>query len=263
MISPSTPHAPWDPGCYLAFAGPRQQPAVDLLNRISDATPARVADLGCGPGTITRLLRQRWPAAEIWGVDSDPAMLSRAAAEDATIHWQAADAASWQPPGPLDVLFSNAALHWVDDHPTLFSRLLATLAPDGCLAVQMPDNFAAPSHRAIRELAAREPFASPLQASGARMGAVLAPQDYLAIIEGAGARATVWQTEYWQVLAGDQAVLVWLEGSTLVPYRAALGPELYGEFRALLAARLAEAYPVDAGGRTLFPFRRLFLVGRR
>lgn len=259
---PTTPPDAWRPDEYLAFAAPRLQPAVDLLARITGA-PQRIVDLGCGPGTITALLRQRWPQSAITGVDLDAAMLAQARQSDPTIDWQQADLAAWRPPAPSDLIFSNAALHWLPDHPALFARLAGALAPQGQLAVQMPGNFAASSHRLIGELAAEAPFAAAVSATGARMGAILAPADYLDLLANHGLQGQVWEVTYWQTLAGPDPVLRWLQGSTLVPYRAALGETAFAAFCARLAPRLAAAYPAAGDGTIRFPFRRLFIHARR
>src|SRR5262249_60604114 len=134
--------AQWDPAKYLEFAGPRLQPAVDLLARVPLAAPATVYDLGCGAGNVTRLLAQRWPGAGVTGVDASAAMLKAAAQAAPGVRWVEADLQRWTPPHPADLIYSNAALHWLDDHAGLFPRLLAGLAPGGVLAGHMPRNAA-------------------------------------------------------------------------------------------------------------------------
>ena len=141
--------AAWDPAQYLKWSDHRLRPAIDLVQRVPLSDPARVVDLGCGTGNVTALLRARWPDARMTGVDGSPAMLERACASDPRVYWQHADVATWTPPAPVDVLFSNATLHWLDDHAALFPRLLSTVAPAGALAVQMPRNFGEPSHTSI------------------------------------------------------------------------------------------------------------------
>src|ERR1700737_2092462 len=125
---------PWDPEQYLKFAGPRLRPAVDLLNRIEIRNPAEIYDLGAGAGNVTRLLKQRWPKARITSVDDSQDMLDTAAKAVPEIAWERADLASWQPPRPADLIFSNAALHWLGHHDRLFPALVAALAPRGVLA---------------------------------------------------------------------------------------------------------------------------------
>ena len=139
----------WDPLEYLKFADYRLRPALDLLAQISLDSPRTVYDLGCGPGNITRLLGERWPGAAVTGVDSSSEMLIRARQEAPDVTFLQADIAQWSPPAPAHLLFSNATLHWLDDHRRLLPRLVAQLAPGGVLAVQMPRNHDAPSHLLI------------------------------------------------------------------------------------------------------------------
>ena len=251
----------WEPDRYLQFADERLRPAQDLLARVPLAAPARVADLGCGPGNVTALLAQRWPRAELIGIDASAAMLDRARRALPEARFEQADIRHWTPAEAPDLIFSNAALHWLDDHPALFPRLLSLLAPGGVLAVQMPGNFDAPSHRLIRELAASPAWADRL--AGARMGAVLEMPDYHRFLAPHCARLSLWETIYWQPLSGPAPVLDWLRGTTLLPYLAALSTDDQACLLAELAPRLAEAYPPDASGTTLFPFRRIFLVAAR
>lgn len=252
----------WNPDRYLQFSDERLRPALDLLARIPAISPARIADLGCGAGNVTRLLAQRWPDARLTGVDSAPAMLERAREALPSTHFESADIAHWTPSGgPVDLLFSNAALHWLDDHPTLLPRLLGQLTAGGVLAVQMPGNFDAPSHRLIRDLAASPAWAARI--GTARMGAVLGMADYHHLLAPHCHQLTLWETTYWQPLSGDRPVLDWLRGTTLLPYLAPLDAAGQDDFIAQLAPRLATAYPADANGLTLFPFRRIFLLALR
>lgn len=251
----------WDPSDYLKFADQRLRPALDLLARIDAHAPARVYDLGCGTGNVTRLLARRWPAAEITGIDSSPEMLAAAqgADEDGGVRWQLADLAAWAPPAPADLLFSNAALHWLDDHAGLFRRLVAALAPGGILAVQMPRNHAAPSHTCMA--AAARPWwdrLSPLL----RPSPVGDPAFYHDVLAPHAAALDIWETEYLQLLTGDDPVLRWTRSTALAPLAEALDGAARDAFLADYAARLRAAYPRRPDGTTLFPFRRLFIVAR-
>ena len=143
----------WDPSQYLKFAGPRLQPALDLLARVGTGAPARVVDLGCGAGNVTRLLARRWPGARVTGVDGSAEMLAKARDENGAIEWIEADLKTWSPADPVDVVFSNAVFHWLDDHASLFPHLLEHVTPGGVLAVQMPRNHEAPSLSCMIEAA--------------------------------------------------------------------------------------------------------------
>lgn len=249
----------WDPSQYLRFADQRRRPGVDLLARIAAEEPARVYDLGCGAGNLTKLLAQRWPRAMITGVDSSGAMLAKAKQEAPAITWQQADLATWRPEEPADMLYSNAALHWIDGHRALFPALVAALAPGGTLAVQMPRNHDAPSHTGMAAAARSGPWRETLGPL-LREHPTLPPQDYFEILAGAGASADIWEVEYLQQLQGENAVVEWTKGTALKPLLDALDEPWRGQFLADYTARMAKAYPRRADGITLFPFRRLFIV---
>jgi len=228
---------PWDPGQYLKFAGPRLRPAIDLLQRVDVEAPKLVYDLGAGAGNVTRLIVARWPQARIVGVDGSAEMLAKAAAENPQIEWQQADLANWRPERPADVIYSNAALHWLDGHERLFSALFGALAPNGVLAVQIPRNFGARSHTLITEAARSGPWRQRLEPL-----------------------LDMWETEYLQVLEGENPVKEWTKGTWLSPLLAALDEPERSKFEAAYAERVAAAYPPRGDGKTLFPFRRLFMI---
>ena len=137
----------WNPQQYLKFAGERLRPALDLMARIDVPAPRTIVDLGCGPGNVTALLAERWPQAQVVGIDNSEAMLAKArASAPGNVEYVAGDLAAWTPGATVDLVYTNAALHWLPDHASLFPRLMAALAPGAVLAVQMPSNFREPSH---------------------------------------------------------------------------------------------------------------------
>lgn len=254
---------PWDPAQYLKFADHRLRPALDLMARIAAPAPRAVYDLGCGTGAITRLLAERWPEARVAGVDGSEEMLAKARREVPAVAFGKADLAAWRPGEPADVLFSNAALHWLDDHAALFPRLVGLLAPDGVLAVQMPRNHAAPSHTAMAEAAAAGPWAAAL-APVLRPNPVAGPEAYYDLLRPLVSELDIWETVYFQALAGENPVVEWTKGTALRPLLHALENEEQRQaFLADYSARIARAYPKRADGRTLLPFRRIFILGRR
>ena len=153
----------WDPQQYLAFGGERLRPALDLMARVSLDSPRTIVDLGCGAGNVTEALKARWPEARITGVDNSPEMLARARERAPGIAWLEADVGGWRPESPVDLLYSNAALHWIEDHATVFPRLLAHVAPGGVIAIQMPRNWEAPPHTSISEVARDGPWRGRLE----------------------------------------------------------------------------------------------------
>ena len=253
------PSLPWNPQQYLSAGGHRLRAASDLLAHVPSAAPARIADLGCGPGNATALLAARWPEARLLGVDGSAEMLERARREGPAAEWLEADVASWTADAPFDVIYSNAALHWLDDHESLFPRLFGQLAPGGALAVQMPRNFEAPSHLLARETAREGPWAEALE--GALLEEPVAgPAFYYALLEGRSATLDIWETTYQHVLEGADPVLEWTKGSALLPVRERLDDRDFEAFTASYAAKLRTAYPPQPDGKTLFAFKRLFMV---
>jgi trans-aconitate 2-methyltransferase len=250
----------WNPDQYLRFAEPRLRPALDLIARIPVETPRHIADLGCGTGNITLLLAQRWPAAEVTGVDASANMLAKAVAQPAAIRWEQANLADWRPRAPVDLIFSNAALHWLPEHAALFLELLQALTPGGVLAVQMPRNFSAPSHAAMHDAARDGPWREKLAQLLIAPPPVAESRFYYELLEPHASSLDIWETEYLHVLEGRDAVKEWTKGSWLQRFLEALDESERSAFEADYARRVAAAYPPSANGKTLFPFRRLFIV---
>lgn len=250
----------WDPTTYLGFADHRTRPAAELLARIDMTSPARVADLGCGPGNSTALLAARWPEAAVHGVDSSPEMIERASGAGLKAAFSVGDIAGWSAEAPYDVIFSNAALHWLDGHDALLPRLMSQLSKGGVLAVQMPANFLAPSHILLEE-AVRETGSKDLIAR-LRGNPVSPMAEYHRILAPHAATLDIWETTYLQVLTGNDAVLQWTSGTALVPFVSELAGQQRDDFVDAYRGKLAAAYPQRADGTTLFPFTRLFMVAR-
>lgn len=252
----------WDPDQYLRFDEDRTRPAHDLLARVTTTDPDVVVDVGCGPGNSTSLLAHRWPAASLIGLDSSQEMLNRARDTLPRAWFIQADLVEWQPDQPVDVVFANATLQWVDDHPAVLAHLLSWLAPGGSLAVQMPTNFDQPSHTEMRRLANSAPWSE--QVGGVlRERPVLQAEEYARLLNNAGSTVDVWVTEYLHVLTGPDPVVAWVRGTGLRPVLDRLDPQDAGEFLHTYAAAMREAYPSEQDGTTLFPFRRIFIVCRR
>lgn len=252
----------WNPNQYLKFAEPRLRPAIDLISRVTAESPKRVYDLGCGTGSITRLLAQRWPDAAVTGIDDSAEMLAQAAKESSRMTWVQQSLATWTPDRPADVIYSNAALHWLPNHERLFRSLVDQLSPGGTLAVQMPRNFSAPSHTAIAETAHDGPWReklTPLLISNP----VADPYFYYSLLQSDAASIDIWETEYLHVLEGDDPVKEWTKGTWLKRFLDALDEPDRSTFERAYAERVRAAYPAQANGKTLFPFKRLFIVMRK
>lgn len=254
----------WSPGVYGRFRDLRLRPALDLLAQVPPLPPGAVVDLGCGNGAVAAALRSRFPAGGaagrlLAGVDASPAMLAEARELGLYDLIEEADAAGWVPAAPPALIFSNAALHWLPDHETLLPRLARLLAPGGTLAVQMPAQHDAPSHALLRRLAA-ELFPDRFDRSGWPQP-VRPAIDYARLL-GAEGEVSAWETEYVQSLpaaSGAHPVRLFTEATAMRPVLARLRPGEAAAFTARYEAELAGAYPAEADGRVLFPFRRVFL----
>jgi trans-aconitate 2-methyltransferase len=253
--------AVWDPAQYLRFAGERMRPALDLLAQVPLDAPARVVDLGCGAGNVTAVLRQRFPQAEVTGVDGSSTMLDRARATVPECRFEQGDFFQWQPPEPLDLIYSNAALHWVDRHATLLPRLLSLLAPHGVLAVQMPAMHEMPLRTIPYELARTQPWDFHLRDVDSAPG-ILSPLEYWDLLRPRVASLDVWQTTYMHALSGENAVADWAAGSSLKPFLDRLPEDLRQPFRQAYTKAAEPYYPRRADGTTLLPFQRLFMVAQ-
>ncbi|MGY1600801.1 trans-aconitate 2-methyltransferase [Geodermatophilus sp. SYSU D00815] len=263
--SPQPGAGAWDPASYLRFAGERARPFAELLARVRAADPREVVDLGCGEGALTASLAARWPGARITGVDSSPEMLAAAArhAVEGRVRFVLGDVRGWTPDGPVDVVLSNAVLHWVPGHEALLARWASRLAPGGEVAVQVPGNFGAPTHTLLAELCADPRWADRVADVAPRPGAVAAPAGYLDLLTAAGLAADVWETTYLHVLTGADPVLGWVRSTVLRPVLGRLDGDSAAALTAEYAAALRAAYPQRPDGTTVLPFRRVFAIGRR
>jgi trans-aconitate 2-methyltransferase len=254
----------WDPEQYLQFAAERGRPFQDLLARVGAEDPSLVADLGCGPGNLTRDLAARWPRAQVEGIDSSPDMIAKAVAmgPDPRVSFAVGDLRDWQPEKQVDVLVSNATLQWVPGHLDLLPRLVDAVRPGGWLAFQVPANSADPSHTAMTDLATSTRWAAAFEGRDRARSAVAEPQTYLEVLAGLGCVVDAWETTYQHVLAGDDAIVRWTSGTGLRPYLQALpNAEDREAFLADYRALVGRAYPRRRWG-TVLPFRRVFVVAQ-
>jgi len=260
-----TPPPVWDSRQYLRFEAERTLPCRDLVRRIELQAPRKIVDLGCGPGTSTGVLLQRWPQAEVLGVDSSPEMLQVARRAHPSVRWIEDDLRRWNPVSTLDLVFSNAVLQWVPDHRTELPRLWRWVAPAGALAFQVPARGtpAPPWVQTFRAVLQRPPWDAYTQGDGNPFP-VLSPEDYYDLLSPVAERVDLWDTEYQHVLPGPDAVVEWVRGTSLRPWLQRLPSEaeraaFLGEF----TRAIGDAYPSRPDGHVVFPFRRRFVVGYR
>ncbi len=247
---------PWDPNTYNKFQRERSAPFDDLLSLVKVRPGLRVTDLGCGTGELTRRLADHLPGSDVTGVDNSPQMLSRAA-EYARSGLRFELASIEDMGGEWDLIFSHAALQWVDDHATLLPRLLSMLRPGGQLAVQVPSNNGHLTHRLIEEMADREPYRSAL-GGWQRVRPVLKIDRYADLLFQHGAtEITVFEKVYPHILENADALADWTSGTALVPYFERLTDDMRASFMGEYRKRLREAYP---GSPVFYGFRRTLFV---
>jgi trans-aconitate 2-methyltransferase len=249
----------WDPAKYLQFQTERFAPFEDLLALVPVRPRLRVIDLGCGTGQLTARLAAALPESEVLGIDFSAEMLERAAGlARPGLSFRQGRIETVE--GEWDVVFSNAAIHWVEDHERLVPRLFSLLAPGGRLAVQLPANHEAPSHQVIRETAREEPFATAL-GGWARAWQGLPATRYAELLFDAGASEIVaFDKVYPHVLQNASAVVDWISGTALVPYFERLPNELHEPFQERCREKLSRLMP---GSPVFFPFKRTLFAGTR
>ena len=250
----------WDPRQYLSFGDHRLRPFVELLQRFQARDPRSVVDLGCGPGNATVLLNTRWPEANVLGVDDSPEMIAQARALEVPGHlkFELGDLRQFRPAEKVDVLISNATFQWVPGHREMFPHFVEMLTPGGAFGFQVPGMHESPSHVFQYELARTVPYADKL-ASQIRLNSIDSTESYIETLSALGCDVDAWETTYFQVLQGEDAVLEWTKGSSLRPFTNVLEPEEAADFVERYRALLATAYPATAEG-TIYPFRRVFVV---
>jgi trans-aconitate 2-methyltransferase len=249
----------WSADQYLEFAHERTRPARDLLAQVPLDEAKHVVDLGCGPGNSTELLVERFPDAEIVGVDSSHEMLDQARRRLPQCRFIESDVATWVPEKP-DLIFANAVFQWVPDHAEVLKGLCSRLAPGGVLALQMPDNLNEPVHVLMRETVADRRWAKRLTSAVAARRALASPEEYYDLFKPGLSRIDIWRTTYNHPLAGEAAIVEWMKGTGLRPFLTLLESPDQELFLALYAARIATAYPLRFDGKSLLRFPRLFIV---
>lgn len=255
----------WDALRYLHFEEERTQPCRDLVRRIALERPGSIVDLGCGPGNSTAVLAARWPDARLEGVDRSEEMLATARRSGLRATWIAGDVRTWRPEARVDLVFSNAALQWLPDHPRTLPRIWSWVGAGGALAFQVParDPPAPPWLEAIEAVRARPPWAG-VAAPAATESSVLSREAYYDLLAPAASRIDLWDTTYGHVLEGPAAIVEWTRTTMLRPWLAALpSDEARTTYLAELTTELERRVPRRRDGRVVFPFLRRFVVAYR
>jgi trans-aconitate 2-methyltransferase len=259
----------WSAEQYVAFEAERTRPVRDLLAALPPIDARSLIDLGCGPGNSTEVLTACYPRAKAAGIDGSAEMIAAARRRLPQVRFTVEDLQAWiesDPPedgSPFDVILANAVLQWVPGHAALLPKLVARLAPNGALAVQMPDNLGEPAHELMREVAGGGPWAVKLAASAAARPPLAGAAWYYELLRPL-CRVDLWRTTYYHFLPGGaQAVVEWFKGSGLRPFLEPLNAAERGAFLDRYTAALARAYPAAADGGVMLPFPRIFLTAIR
>jgi len=249
----------WNPGAYARFRDLRLRPGLDLLNAVSQMGAGEIVDLGCGNGAMGEALAARAGGREVVGVDASPAMLAKARQAQGYSAMQQANITDWHPRRTPGLIFSNAVLHWVGNHEQLLPKLARMLGKGGTLAVQMPHQNKAPSHRVWLSLV-EELFPGRVEKMGTP--GVMAPVKYDELLAPLG-RFRLWETEYYQRLMaepGSHPVRRFTESTYARPILQALDPDEKADLITRYEEVMQAAYPVRGDGSVLFPFRRMFFT---
>lgn len=253
----------WNPEQYLRFAAERRRPFDDLLALVRPVPGGRVVDLGCGTGELTAALHHHTEAAETVGIDSSPKMLDQATATATAmpadgLRFELGDLGEWQPDEPVDVVFANASLQWLPDHPALLARLAANLKPTGQLAFQVPSNHDHPAHTIAADLGAEY----GLQRVGPA-ASVLPPEDYATVLHDLGLKVQIVRLQvYGFELPSPADVVEWTKGTLLTGYKAQLADDaayerFEAEYRRRVVARLGDRGPY------FYAFKRILAHAER
>lgn len=250
----------WKPDLYLKFEKQRTQPAIDLVSRIDMSAPMRIVDIGCGPGNSTLALKNRWPNAEITGLDSSPAMIAQASKEDSDINWVCADAAGdLNDLGRFDVVFSNAVIQWIPNHEVLLPNLFSLLNSGGVLAVQVPNTTKMPVHLTLQSIAQSEKWRTRF--FDVNTHSVFSAPYYYDIVSRLSDHVDLWETNYYHMMVNHRSIVQWYSSTGLRPYLNRLeSVSDQTDFLDDFENALKVAYPVQKNGVVLFPFTRIFFL---
>jgi trans-aconitate 2-methyltransferase len=254
----------WNSEHYLKFGDERTRPAADLAARIKLAAPCSIADLGCGPGNSTQVLRTRWPSSQVVGIDNSPDMISAARVSFPDQEWLLCDVSVWTPATPVDLVFSNAALQWLPDHAVLMPRLFSCVARGGAFAFQIPSGTFATVRTLIHEISRKAIWDGERMQAARNALTMESPAFYYDVLAGAAAEVDIWETEYHHVMDSPASIVDWISSTGLRPFLAAAKDAAERDaFLSELHRRVENAYETRSDGKVLFPFRRTFVIAYR
>jgi trans-aconitate 2-methyltransferase len=253
----------WNSEQYVQFVNERTQPAVDLVSRIQQSNPAKIVDIGCGPGNSTHVLAERFPHADILGVDSSEEMIDAAKKTYPSLHFSQFNAQRDMTAlgTDFDIVFSNACIQWVPDHPALFSNMMNILKSGGVIAIQTPMNYDEPIHKIITAVSASSKWQHKF--TDKRIFYNLTPGTYYDLLSDLTDTFTVWETTYYHRMKSHEAIMEWYRGTGLRPYISVLSENDKKAFEAEIYDEIVKAYPVQKNGEIIFRFPRFFILAEK
>lgn len=252
--------ADWNSAQYLKFATQRTQPAIDLATRLAGIRPAKVIDIGCGPGNSTAILKEAFPYADILGVDNSENMIATAQKDYPNLQWRVCDASKelTAMAGEFDLVFSNACLQWIPNHPTLLKNMFALLKKGGTLAVQVPMNFEEPIHKIIGEVSTSAKWANHFH--NPRVFYTLTPSAYFDLLSEYSKEFAMWSTTYYHVMKSHDDILEWYRSTGMRPYLNVLNEQEKSDFEHEVLEQIKQRYPAQKSGSIIFRFPRFFFT---
>ncbi len=250
----------WNPDLYLKFNRERIQPSIDLIYRIDYEKPGNIIDIGCGPGNSTQILAERWPDAEVTGIDNSPAMIEKAASEYPDRNWKLMDAGKDEIDEKFDIVFSNATIQWIPRHEKLLRKFHGLLKEGGVVAVQIPLFWDMPLGKSIREIARDRRWESLTRDATAQF-TIYNSSRYYDILSEIFNSIEIWETHYFHIMDSHNSILEMIRSTGLKPYLEKLESEdEKNDFESLVFKKIEEDYPPQKNGKVLFPFKRLFFI---
>jgi trans-aconitate 2-methyltransferase len=250
----------WNPDSYLKFRNERTQPSIDLVSRIEIVNPSSIIDIGCGPGNSTQALFERWPNADIIGLDHSQEMIAKAKSDYPNRKWIHADAAHYDPQETYDIVFSNATLQWIQNHEKLIPRLFSFLKVNGALAVQVPANDKSPLHKSLLTVSKNDKWYK-FSGDCDRLLNYQSASYYYDILNGLSSKIDLWETTYYHILSNHQALIEWYKSTGMRPFLERLPDDGFRkQFDNEVLEGCRESYKVQKDGKILYPFKRIFFI---
>ncbi len=250
----------WNPEQYLKFKDERTLAAHDLAASIDISRPAQIVDIGCGPGNSTYVIRDKYPTAEITGLDSSVEMIESARNSYPDEKWIIEDIRNWKPPNKFDIVFSNAVLQWLPDHEKLINNLFEMVKSKGVLAVQVPANFESPLHKALTRVSEYSEWKERMAGCKDAIN-YNSPEFYYDLLSGISGKFSVWQTIYYHVLESHDGLIEWYSSTGMKHYLATLTDEKEKTlFKKQVLGECRESYRFQKNNKILLPFKRTFFT---